>query len=439
MNASFNRAGPGVQVILSDRLAARLAARDIHYGWVVVAVTFLTSLTAAGAVGAPGVLMLHLQKEFGWTASEISSALAIRLVLFGLMGPFAAALINRFGVRAMALTSLSIIAGGMALSLGMNQLWELILLWGVVVGLGTGMTALVLGATVATRWFTHRRGLVVGLLTASSATGQLVFIPLMAWLADIMGWRVALSVICCMLMLAATGVLLLMRNRPGDVGLRAYGDEPGAPAPPPPPPAGSIAFAAIDTLRVASKSRVFWILFATFFVCGASTNGLIQTHLVPLCVDFGMPAVKAAGMLAMIGLFDFVGTVASGWLSDRYDNRWLLFWYYGLRGLSLLYLPYSDFTFYGLSLFAVFYGLDWVATVPPTVKLTAERFGREKANLVFGWVFAGHQLGAACAAFGGGLSRTMLSTYLPAFYVAGLLCLIAALLCPTMGRKPAAA
>ncbi|OYQ33846.1 MFS transporter [Niveispirillum lacus] len=437
MNTSdhFGAADRRCGLFLSDRLAARLAVRNIHYGWVVVAATFLTAITAAGAMGAPGVLMIQLQKEFGWTTSEISTALAIRMVLFGLMGPFAAALINRFGVRRMTLTSLSIIAGGMVLSLGMSSLWELILLWGVVVGLGTGMTALVLGATVATRWFTHRRGLVVGLLTASSATGQLVFIPMTAWLAEEIGWRTALSVICAMLTVAALAVLLLMRDRPGDVGLRAYGEAPGLPEPAPPAPAGSVAFAAIDALRMAAKSRVFWVLFVTFFVCGASTNGLIQTHLVPMCVDFGMPVVQAAGMLALIGLFDFIGTVVSGWLSDRYDNRWLLFWYYGLRGLSLLYLPFSDFTFYGLALFAVFYGLDWVATVPPTVKLTAERFGREQANLVFGWIFAGHQLGAAVAAFGGGFSRTYLDSYMPAFYVAGVLCLFAALICPTLGKK----
>lgn len=425
----------GCGLFLSDRLAASLAARNIHYGWVVLAATFLTTIAVAGAVGAPGVLMVPLQKEFGWSASQISTALAIRLVLFGLMGPFAAALINRFGVRRMALTSLSIIGGGMLLSLGMSSLWELVLLWGVVMGLGTGMTALVMGATVATRWFTARRGLVVGLLSASTATGQLIFVPLMAWLAENLGWRAALSVICIMVAVAATAVMLLTRDRPEDVGLRAYGEEPGVPLPAPPPPSGSIAFAAIDTLRMASKTKVFWVLFATFFVCGASTNGLVQTHLIPMCMDYGMPAVKAAGMLALIGTFDFIGTLASGWLSDRYDNRWLLFWYYGLRGLSLLYLPSSDFTFYGLSLFAVFYGLDWVATVPPTVKLTADRFGREKANLVFGWVFAGHQMGAACAAFGGGFSRTYLASYLPAFYVAGVLCLFAALICPTMGRK----
>jgi predicted MFS family arabinose efflux permease len=199
-------------------------------------------------------------------------------------------------------------------------------------------------------------------------------------------------------------------------------------------PARSVASAALDALLEASRSRVFWVLFGTFFICGASTNGLIQTHLIPLCADFGLPEVQAAGMLAVIGAFDFLGTVASGWLSDRYDNRWLLFWYYGLRGLSLLYLPFSDFTLYGLSLFAVFYGLDWIATVPPTVKLTADRLGRERANLVFGWIFAGHQLGAATAAFGAGLSRSLLASYLPAFFVAGALCLVAALVVPMLGR-----
>jgi predicted MFS family arabinose efflux permease len=190
-----------------------------------------------------------------------------------------------------------------------------------------------------------------------------------------------------------------------------------------------------------SKTSAFWILFATFFVCGASTNGLVQVHLIPLCHDFGIPQVQAASLLAAMGMFDFVGTIGSGWLSDRFDNRFLLFWYYGLRGLSLVWLPFSDFTFYGLSVFAMFYGLDWIATVPPTVRLTAQRFGPERANLVFGWIFAGHQIGAATAAFGAGLSRTELASYLPAFFTAGALCLIAAALVLTMSRyaKPVAA
>ncbi|HQS48018.1 MAG: MFS transporter [Rhizobiales bacterium 24-66-13] len=421
--------------MLSNCLAAYLASRNIHYGWVIAGVTFLTMLSAAGAVGAPGVLLLPLQREFGWSTSEISAAMAVRLLLFGLMGPFAAALLNRFGLRRIVLCSLGLVGGGLLLSLAMTQVWQLILLWGVVVGFGTGMTALVLGATVATRWFSHRRGLVIGLLTASSATGQLVFMPALAMLSEHYGWRIALALLCIMLVVAGLAVLALMRDRPSDLGLRAYGDT--KPSPAPAGPSQSVAAAALEALRFAAKTRMFWVLFATFFICGASTNGLIQTHLIPLCADFGVPEVRAAGMLALIGVFDFIGTVGSGWLSDRYDNRWLLAWYYGLRGLSLLYLPFSDFTFYGLSLFAVFYGLDWVATVPPTVKLTAERFGREKANLVFGWIFAGHQIGAAAAAFGAGVSRTVLASYLPAFFVAGALCLIAAALLVTLKRRGA--
>jgi sugar phosphate permease len=416
---------------LSDAVAGGLARRGIHYGWAVAAVTFLTMLVTAGAVGAPGVLILPLQREFGWDTATIGSALAVRLVLFGLMGPFAAALMNRYGPRRIVLLALALIAGGLLASLGMTQVWQLVLLWGVVVGIGTGLTALVLGATVATRWFSHRRGLVVGLLTASSATGQLVVLPVLAALTEAMGWRAALLVICGLLLTAGLGVLALMRDRPEDLGLAPYGETAPAVARAAPGPSAGGAIAA---LREAARTRVFWVLFATFFICGASTNGLIQTHFIPLCADYGIGPVQGASVLAAMGVFDFVGTVASGWLSDRYDNRWLLFWYYGLRGLSLMFLPFSDFSFVGLSLFAVFYGLDWIATVPPTVRLTAARFGRERANLVFGWVFAGHQLGAATIAYGAGLSRTELASYLPAFFAAGALCLAAALLILSLGR-----
>jgi sugar phosphate permease len=295
---------------------------------------------------------------------------------------------------------------------------------------------MVLGATVATRWFSARRGLVVGFLTASAATGQLVVLPLMAKATEAFGWRPALAGVCALLGVAALAVLALMRDRPADLGLPAYGDTRVEPAPATTP---NVAAAAIEALRDAARTRTFWILFATFFICGASTNGLIQTHFIPLCADYGLPAVAAASVLAAMGAFDFVGTVASGWLSDRYDNRWLLFWYYGLRGLSLLVLPFTDFSFYGLSLFAVFYGLDWIATVPPTVKLTAQRFGRERANLVFGWIFAGHQLGAATIAFAAGVSRSTLESYLPAFFAAGALCLIASAAVLTLGRHRAPA
>ena len=422
--------------MLSNWLSAALARHHIHYGWVMVGVTFLTALITAGTVGSPGVFIAPLQQEFGWSTAEISSALSIRFVLFGLMAPFAAALMNRYGLRNVTLSALLIVAAALIGSLAMTKVWHLMLLWGVVIGIGTGMTALVLGATVATRWFTARRGLAVGILTASVATGQLVFLPLLASITERWGWRIALSGVCIMLALAALAVLMLMRDRPGDIGLRPFGDEGKEPLPAPPPNNAPIMAAALGTLRDAAQSRVFWILFATFFICGASTNGLVQVHLIPMCLDFGIPQVQAASLLAAMGVFDLFGTMFSGWLSDRYDNRWLLFWYYGLRGLSLLALPFTDFSFYGLSLFALFYGLDWVATVPPTVRLTAQRFGPERANLVFGWVFTGHQLGAAFAASGAGLSRTVLATYLPAFFLAGALCVVAALIVLSMSRAP---
>jgi len=329
-----------------------------------------------------------------------------------------------------------VVVSALLASLAMTKVWQLMLLWGVVIGIGTGMTALVLGATIATRWFSARRGLVVGILTASVATGQLVFLPLLASLTERFGWRVALGLICVMLGVSAIAVLLVMRDRPSDVGLRPFGDAGTEPLPAPAANNAPIMAAALGTLRDASKTSVFWILFATFFICGASTNGLVQVHLIPMCLDFGIPQVEAASLLAAMGVFDFFGTICSGWLSDRYDNRYLLFWYYGLRGLSLLFLPFTDFSFYGLSLFAMFYGLDWIATVPPTVRLTAQRFGPERANLVFGWVFAGHQLGAATAAFGAGLSRTLLATYLPAFFAAGALCIVAALIVLAIARQP---
>ncbi|MCA1425969.1 MULTISPECIES: MFS transporter [unclassified Bradyrhizobium] len=422
--------------MISNWLAAALSRRNIHYGWVMVGVTFLTALISAGTVGAPGVFIVPLQKEFGWSTAEISSALSIRFILFGLMAPFAAALLNRYGLRNVTLAAQLIVVSALVLSLGMTEVWQLIALWGVVIGIGTGMTALVLGATIATRWFAARRGLVVGIMTASVATGQLVFLPLLASLTERYGWRLALGLVCIMLVISSLAVLLAMRDRPSDVGLRPFGDEGTEPLPAPPVSHGSITGVALGTLRDASTSMTFWILFATFFICGASTNGLVQVHLIPMCLDFGIPQVQAASLLAAMGIFDFFGTVMSGWLSDRYDNRWLLFWYYGLRGLSLIFLPFSDFSFYGLSVFAMFYGLDWIATVPPTVRLTAQKFGPERANLVFGWIFAGHQLGAGAAAFGAGFSRTVYQSYLPAFFIAGALCVFAALIVLALSRQP---
>ena len=411
----------------TNALAAALSRRDIHYGWVVVGVTFLTLLVTAATQGMSGVLIVPLEREFGWEDAQISTALGLRILLFGFFGPFAAAFMNRFGVRPVIVAAMLIISAGLFGSLMMTQVWHLVVLWGVVVGIGTGLTAMVLAATVATRWFNHRRGLVMGLLAASTATGQLLFLPVVAELTTQFGWRVAMVFVSGALLLTGVVALVLMRDRPSDLNLPLYGET--AVTPPPAEGVGlwSLLLSPLLVLKDCVRAPIFWVLFGTFFVCGLSTNGLVQTHFIALCIDYGLAAVAGAGFLSMMGVFDLIGTTCSGWLSDRFDNRWLLFWYYGLRGLSLVYLPFSAFSLYGLSLFSMFYGLDWVATVPPTVKLTADRFGREKTGVVFGWIFTGHQIGAATAAFGAGLIRTEYSTYIPAFFFAGLACIVAAL------------
>jgi MFS family permease len=421
--------------MISNTLAAALEKRGIHYGWIVAGTTFLVMLSTAGAMGAAGVLIQPLAQEFGWSTAEISSALAVRLVIFGLLGPFAAAFMNHFGIKPVVTTALVLIGAGVLGSIFMRELWQMLVLWGFVIGIGTGMTALVLGATVASRWFEERRGFVVGLMTASNATGQLIFLPLLAWLSEAIGWRASLTFVVVILTLAFVVAGLFLRDHPADLGLAPYGGKAIVPAPKKGGRLIELLTLPLVTLRDAAKTSVFWVLFATFFVCGLSTNGLIQQHWISICGDVGIAATGAAGYLALIGIFDFFGTVVSGWLSDRYDNRWLLFAYYGLRGVSLLFLPYSGFSFAMLTVFAVFYGLDWVATVPPTVKLTAKHFGAEKASLVFGWVFAGHQLGAATAAGLAGVARTTLDTYTPALLLAGVFCILAALLVLTIGKE----
>jgi sugar phosphate permease len=410
--------------MFAEPLSAFLARRGIHYGWVVVIVAFVILLTTAGAMGVPGALILPIDSEFGWGTAAISSALAMRILIYGAMGPFAGAMMNRYGLRNIAVASSTLIVAALCAATMIHRFWQLMVLWGIVVGVATGLTAMVFAATVANRWFVARRGLVVGLLSASSATGQLVFLPFSAWLATHVGWRAALIPAGAGVLIAGLLAILFLADRPSDVKLPSYGESE---VKPPVPPAGNAVKAALAILAEASRQPGFWALFATFFICGLSTNGLVQTHFISFCSDFGMPAVDSASVLAMMGMFDFVGTIASGWLSDRFDCRKLLFWYYGLRGLSLLWLPHSTFTIYGLTIFAAFYGLDWIATVPPTVRISAGIFGREKGALVFGWVFMGHQLGAAAAAYGAGLSKTELSTYLPAFYGAGVACLLGAL------------
>ena len=412
--------------MFAQLVSGSLDRRGIHYAWIIAAVTFLAMLTTSAALGLPGAMLQPLSKEFGWPTDQISSVFAVRFALFGLLGPFAAIFVMRFGLRRVMITAAGFIATAMVLATAVTQLWQLFVLWGLVLGCGTGLTALVLGAMVANRWFTAQRGLVVGLFAASTATGQLIFLPIAAWMIEQLGWRYAVVPVFIACVIVALLAHFFMRDHPRDVGLRSYGEPEGTPEDAPAAPAPLDFLGPFKMLAVAARNRTFWILAGSFFICGLSTNGLVQTHFISLCGDQGLAALPAASVLSMMGAFDLIGTTVSGYLSDRYDNRKLLFWYYGLRGLSLFWLPYSTFTFYGLSMFAMFYGLDWIATIPPTVKLAAQEFGKERAGLVFGWVFAAHQLGAAAAAYGAGLTRTLLLTYDPALFTAGAACLLAA-------------
>jgi sugar phosphate permease len=414
--------------------------KRIHYAWVVAAVTFVALLGAAGFRATPGVLIVPLQDEFGWNRAIISIAVSINLILFGLTGPFAAALMDRFGIRAVTVGALITVAAGAFLTTVMNSPWQLYLLWGVVVGLGTGCMASVLAATVANRWFVSRRGLVLGALTAAGATGQLIFLPVLGWLAQNSGWRLSAITVAVAALAVVPVVALFLRNRPSGLGLRAFGATEADTAP---ANTGSPIANAFRGLRMGVRSRDFWLLGGSFFICGASTNGLIGTHLIPASMDHGMAEVTAASLLAVIGVFDVIGTLASGYLTDRFDSRWLLFFYYGLRGLSLLLLPFVfSSPAFALILFIVFYGLDWVATVPPTVQLARKVFGAQNFAIVYGWIFAAHQLGAASIAFAAGAVRTFFGDYQLAFMSSGLLCLLAAGLVlriarPTAGKVPA--
>jgi sugar phosphate permease len=408
--------------------------RKLHYAWIVAGVTFLTLLVAAGLRAAPGVLIVPLEAEFGWSRATISFAIGVNIFLYGLIGPFAAAVMDRFGLRRTMLGALVCIALGVALTPLMTKAWQLALLWGVIVGTGSGATALVLGATVVTRWFAARRGLVLGVLTASTATGQLIFLPMLASLAAHYGWRSVSLAVGAVTVAVIPVVALLMRDHPRDLGLSPYGAADGEAHVV--AQRGNPAATALLALRDGLHSRDFWLLAGSFFICGASTNGLIGTHLIPACLDHGIPPVAGASLLAAMGIFDLVGTTLSGWLSDRWSNRGLLAWYYGLRGLSLIYLPFAfDISLYGLPLFATFYGLDWIATVPPTMRLAAKCFGAERGPIMFGWIGAAHQVGAACAAYVAGALRVTLGTYLEAFMLSGLLCVIAAVMVLFIGQR----
>ncbi len=397
-------------------------------------------LGAAGFRATPGVLITPLQEEFGWSRGTISLAVSVNLMLYGLTAPFAAALMDRFGMRRVVSCALLLVAAGSGFTILMNAPWQLLLCWGVLVGLGTGSMALVFAATLTDRWFVRHRGLVTGVLTAGGATGQLVFLPLLAHLAVTQGWRSAAATVTAAALGVVPLVWFLLRDRPEEVGTTALGADPGVARPVPRAGNGGAAARALAVLWRSARTGPFWLLAGGFAICGMSTNGLVGTHFIPAAHDHGMAEPAAAGLLALVGIFDVAGTIVSGWLSDKVDSRILLGVYYALRGLSLMILPglFGAAAEPSMLVFIVFYGLDWVATVPPTVALCRQVYGSDGA-VVFGWVFASHQVGAALAAVGAGLTRDHFGAYDLAWYAAGALCLIAALMSVAVRTSKASA
>jgi predicted MFS family arabinose efflux permease len=398
----------------------------MHYAWVVLAVVFVSMLAGVGVRAAPGVMIVPLQHAFGWDVSTISGAVSVNIILLGATGPFLTGLMQVIGLKRTMLLCLTILATATGLSTFMTQPWQLFLTWGLMVGIGAGAGAVGMAAAVANRWFVKRTAMAMGLLTAANAAGQLVFLPLLAMLAEHYGWRGVAICVTLGIIAVIPLVMLLLPESPAQVGIGAYGATPSTLAPA--PRGGNPFMVAITALRRASKSMDFWLLCLTFGICGFSTNGLINTHLIAYCADHGITEVHGASILAVIGLFSLMGSTASGWLCDRYSPRVLLFWYYGLRGLSLVIIPFTAFDPISLGVFAVFYGLDWVATAPATFALTNEIFGRKDAPVIVSWIFAAHQVGGALAAFGAGAVRTLEGSYMLAFMASGLACLMASLL-----------
>lgn len=431
-----NAAAEGLEALGRPGNLPRPAPR-IHPAWWVALVAFMTAIGAAGFRSTPGVLITPLHEEFGWPVGLIGLAVSVNLVLFGLTAPFSAALMEQFGIKRVVAVALVLVSVGSVLPVWMTASWQLILCWGVLVGLGTGAMSMSLVAVVTSRWFVARRGLVSGVLTAAGATGQLAFLPFLAWLAENHGWRAAAVATATAALLVVPLVLWKFHDHPRDLGLTAYGAPPDERVSVKTPLPYNPARLALATLRDASRRGVFWLLVGSFAVCGASTNGLVGTHFIPAAHDHGLPQTTAASLLAVVGVFDIAGTIFSGWLTDRYDPRFLLAMYYTLRGASLFLLPslFGDAVHPSMLAFILFYGLDWVATVPPTMALCRTVFG-ERGPIAFGWVFASHQMGAAAAAVGAGVVRDQLGTYDLAWYVAGALCVVAASFCVAIRYRP---
>ncbi|WP_088042409.1 MFS transporter [Bacillus sp. EAC] len=406
----------------------------VHYAWIILIVTFLSVIIAAVTNTMSGVMMIPFEDEFGWSRASISGAFAVCITLVGFSGPFIAGLYQKFNVRKVLLVGMGTLLTAILLTTIMTQLWQLYIIWGVIIGLSAGAFLTVLNAYIATTWFEKKRGLALGLLTSSSAAGQLIFLPLLAYVVEQYSWRNAVLIIFSFGMLIYLLIWIFMKNDPSDVGVYPLGADKSNQK-----QTNNVnpVNAAFEGLKLGVKSKVFWLLAGSFFICGFSTSGLIGTHFISLCIDYGYREVTAASILAFMGIFNIIGTTLSGYISDRYDNRWLLFWYYGLRGLSLLILPFalSTNSLVYLAAFAIFYGMDWIATVPPTIKLATDHFGKEKVGVIYGWIYSAHQLGAGAAAYGGGLIYSWLNAYQSIFIAAGIFCLVATLFVLNIKRR----
>lgn len=416
--------------IVVHKKKSRWKMGKIHYSWVVLMVTFCAIIVAGIVRSSSGVFIDPFEVEFGWERPAISFAFAVCLFLYGFSGPFMAAFVELFGLKRMMLYSMLILSVGLALTFVMQTEWQLILIWGVMIGIGSGLFLSVLSTQVANRWFAKRRGLAVGILTAATATGQLVLLPVLAALVDGYSWRHATGFVFILSIIMLVVIALFMRSTPQEIGILPYGQAHEIDINLGVYESGRNPFKmAIQALFEGLRVKEFWLLAGSFFICGLSTSGIVGTHFISYCIGFGIPVVMAASMLSFMGIFDLIGTTLSGWLSDRFDNRWLLFWYYCLRGLSLMFLPFAlaQGSYIWLMVFSIFYGLDWIATVPPTIGLTRREFGIQKSAMMYGWIVAAHQVGAGVAAYGGGVLYKVYGSYTWAFIMAGALCVLASL------------
>ncbi|RTQ94618.1 MFS transporter [Lysinibacillus telephonicus] len=412
--------------------------RKIHFSWVILSITFITIIVAGIIRSSSGIFIDPFETEFGWDRPTISFSFALCLFLYGFSGPFMAAFVDVFGLKRMMLYSMSILSIGLGFTFIMKSEWQLILIWGVMLGVGSGLFLTVLSTQVANRWFVKRRGLAVGILTAATATGQLILLPVLASFVENYSWRTAIALIFVLSIAMLILIAMFMKSWPKDIGIMPYGQEEIAVEEPKIVKQQNPFKMAIASLFEGLKVKEFWLLAGSFFICGLSTSGLIGTHFISYCISFGIPLVTAASMLSFMGVFDLIGTTISGWLSDRFDNRWLLFWYYSLRGVSLLFLPFAlaQGSYTRLVIFSIFYGLDWIATVPPTIGLTRQKFGIEKSAMMYGWITAAHQVGAGVAAFSGGIIYKVFNSYMWAFLLAGGFCLIASLFVILIKKQP---